>query len=191
MSHATAPSDVASAVEPDTRLAETRALSGTGLRVANLDASALEAAAAGLESDILRHIVLARAMSISVEHYDGESLTLAAPLAPNVNDKGCAFGGSLVSVMTLAGWGLVKLALDRHGRDCDIYVQDSDVRYLAPVWNDFTAVARLIDRESFASMIEALTLRGRARTRVRCIVPLPDGTAAATLEARFVAIERR
>jgi thioesterase domain-containing protein len=143
-----------------------------------------------LERDILDKIVLARAMAISVAAYDGESLTLAAPLAPNVNDKGCAFGGSLVSVMTLAGWGLVKLALDRQGRDCDIYVQDSDVRYLAPVWNDFEAVARLVDRESFAAMVEALTARGRARTRVRCVVPLPDGTAAATLEARFVAIER-
>jgi thioesterase domain-containing protein len=116
---------------------------------------------------------------------------MAAGLAPNVNDKGCAFGGSLVSVMTLAGWGLVKLALDRLGRDCDIYVQDSDVRYLAPVWDDFEAVARLVDRESFAGMADALTARGRARTRVRCVVPLPDGTAASTLEARFVAIERR
>jgi thioesterase domain-containing protein len=153
--------------------------------------SELDERAAALERDIRDKIVLARAMAISVGAYDVESLTLAAPLAPNVNDKGCAFGGSLVSLMTLAGWGLVKLALDHHGRDCDIYVQDSDVRYLAPVWNDFEAVARLVDRESFAAMIEALTLRGRARTRVRCVVPLPDGTAAATLEARFVAIERR
>lgn len=159
--------------------------------MAHTDPATLDAAAAALERDILGKIVLARAMAISVVAYDGESLTMAAPLAPNVNDKGCAFGGSLVSLMTLAGWGLVKLALDRHGRDCDIYVQDSDVRYLAPVWNDFEAVARLVDRESFAAMIEALAARGRARTRVRCVVPLPDGTAAATLEARFVAIERR
>jgi thioesterase domain-containing protein len=159
--------------------------------VAHSDPAALDAAAAALERDILATIVLARAMALTVTAYDGESLTIAAPLAPNVNDKGCAFGGSLVSLMTLAGWGLVKLALDRQGRDCDIYVQDSDVRYLAPVWNDFSAVARLVDRESFAAMAEALTARGRARTRVRCVVPLPDGTAAATLEARFVAIERR
>ena len=155
------------------------------------DPATLDAAAAALERDILDKIVLARAMALSVAAYDGDSLTLAAPLAPNVNDKGCAFGGSLVSVMTLAGWGLVKLALDRQGRDCDIYVQDSDVRYLAPVWNDFEAVARLVDRESFVAMAEALTARGRARTRVRCAIALPDGTAAATLEARFVAIERR
>lgn len=147
--------------------------------------------AAALGDEILAAIPLARAMAMSVSAYDGDSLTLSAPLAPNINDKGCAFGGSLVSLMTLAGWGLVKLALDRQGRDCDIYVQDSDVRYLAPVWNDFDAVARLVDRESFVAMAEALTSRGRARTRVRCVVPLPDGSAAATLEARFVAIERR
>lgn len=147
--------------------------------------------ATALGDEILAAIPLARAMAMSVSAYDGDSLTLSAPLAPNINDKGCAFGGSLVSLMTLAGWGLVKLALDRQGRDCDIYVQDSDVRYLAPVWNDFDAVARLVDRESFVAMAEALTSRGRARTRVRCVVPLPDGSAAATLEARFVAIERR
>lgn len=148
-------------------------------------------AAAALADEILAAIPMARAMAISASDYDGDSLTLAAPLAPNINDKGCAFGGSLVSLMTLAGWGLVKLELDRRGRDCDIYVQDSDVRYLAPVWNDFTATARLVDRESFLAMAEALTARARARTRVRCVVPLPDGSAAATLEARFVAIERR
>jgi len=155
----------------------------------NKDQQAESAAALG--DEILAAIPLARAMALSVSAYDGDSLTLSAPLVPNINDKGCAFGGSLVSLMTLAGWGLVKLALDRQGRACDIYVQDSDVRYLAPVWNDFDAVARLVDRESFLAMAEALTSRGRARTRVRCVVPLPDGSAAATLEARFVAIERR
>ena len=144
-----------------------------------------------LAEEIVATIPVARAMAVAVADYDGDSLTLSAPLAPNVNDKGCAFGGSLVSLMTLAGWGLVKLALDGRGRDCDIFVQDSDVRYLAPVWQDFTATARLVDRESFLAMAEALTARGRARTRVRCVVPLPDGSAAATLEARFVAIERR
>lgn len=155
------------------------------------DAATFEATRASLEHELLATIPLTRAMGVSVPAYDGDSLTLAAPLAPNVNDKGCAFGGSLVSVMTLAGWGLVKLALDRHGKACDIYVQDSDVRYLAPVWDDFSAVARLVDRESFAAMFDTLVARGRARTRVRCVVPLADGSAAATLEARFVAIEKR
>ncbi|MEP7043875.1 MAG: YiiD C-terminal domain-containing protein [Dokdonella sp.] len=148
-------------------------------------------ACAALERELLADIPLARAMALSVSGYAAASLTLAAPLAPNVNDKGCAFGGSLASLMTLAGWGLLKLAVDARALDCDIYVQDSTVRYLAPVWQDFSAVARLDDAESFDEFFAALDARGKGRVRVRCAVPLPQGGDAATLEARFVALAKR
>src|SRR5690606_6825838 len=68
-----------------------------------------ESLAAALERELLAEIPLARAMQLSVAAYDGATLALAAPLAPNGNDKGCAFGGSLASLMTLAGWGLAHL----------------------------------------------------------------------------------
>ena len=42
------------------------------------------------------------AMAIRVAGYEGTRLRLRAPLAANVNDKDCAFGGSLASLMTLA-----------------------------------------------------------------------------------------
>ena len=45
----------------------------------------------------------AAAMGIGIDHYDGDGLCLTAPLSLHVNDKGCAFGGSLASLMTLAG----------------------------------------------------------------------------------------
>ena len=147
--------------------------------------------AVAFERELLADIPLARAMALSVAAYDGYSLTLAAPLAPNINDKGCAFGGSLASLMTLAGWGLLKLAVDARGLDCDIYVQDSTVRYLAPVWQDFGAVAELDEDSSFDEFFAALRTRGKGRLRVRCRVALPDGGDAATLEARFVALAKR
>lgn len=146
---------------------------------------------AALQAHLLADIPLARAMSLSIGAYDGDSLTLAAPLAPNINDKGCAFGGSLASLMTLAGWGLVKLAVDARNLDCDIYVQDSTIRYLAPVWQDFSTTAQLAHGDSFAAFFDALGGRGKGRLRVRCTVPLPDGGEAATLEARFVALAKR
>jgi thioesterase domain-containing protein len=146
---------------------------------------------AALERELLADIPLARAMDLRVRAYDGASLTLAAPLAPNINDKGCAFGGSLASLMTLAGWGLVKLAVDARDLDCDIYVQDSAIRYLAPVWQEFSAVAQLAHGDTFADFFDALAERGKGRLRVRCVVPLADGSAAATLDARFVALAKR
>lgn len=147
--------------------------------------------AAALERELLADIPLARAMALKAAAYDGGSLTLAAPLAPNVNDKGCAFGGSLASLMTLTGWGLIRLAVDARGLDCDIYVQDSSIRYLAPVWQDFQAVARPAEGESFDDFFAMLATRGKARLRVHCTVPLPDEALAATLDARFVAFPKR
>jgi thioesterase domain-containing protein len=144
---------------------------------------------AGLQHE-LDAIPLARAMQISLRDYDGERLTLAAPLAPNINDKGCAFGGSLVSMMTLAGWGVVVLRLKQLGRECDVYVQDSTVRYLAPVWSDLTTIARLADGETWDSFETALAQRGRARAIIECRTPLETGGDACTLQARFVAIAR-
>ncbi|MEI7036701.1 YiiD C-terminal domain-containing protein [Fulvimonas yonginensis] len=154
----------------------------------------MNAELAPLADDLLRFIrgkiPLARAMELSLGRYEGDVLSLAAPLAPNVNDKGCAFGGSLASVMTLAGWALVELALQRRGEDCDVYVGDSTVRYLEPVWNDFQAEARLAEGAAWASFYDALAQRGKARVDVRCAVPGSGARPAATLEARFVAKRR-
>ena len=145
---------------------------------------------AQLQSLILGEIPMARAMQLSLREYDGTRLTLTAPLAPNINDKGCAFGGSLVSLLTLAGWGLVVLKLRDLGRDCDVYVQDSTVRYLAPVWSELVAIAQLADGETWDDFAQAIAQRGRARATVNCRVPLEDGGDACTMQARFVAIAR-
>jgi len=146
---------------------------------------------AAFEQSVLADIPLARAMQLRVHGHGADELVLAAPLAPNVNDKGCAFGGSLGSLLTLAGWGLIVLHLRAHATPCEVYVQDSQMRYLAPVWDDFLAHARLVDGESWQAFDATLVARGRARARVHCRVPLADGTDACTLEARFVAIAKR
>lgn len=150
----------------------------------------IENAIAELERSILAEIPLTRAMQLELRDYDGERLTFAAPLPPNINDKGCAFGGSLVSVMTLAGWGLVVLKLREIGTECDVYVQDSAVRYLAPVWSDFVACAQLADGESWENFAATLKQKGRSRATVDCRVPLAENGDACTMRARFVAVMR-
>jgi thioesterase domain-containing protein len=146
---------------------------------------------AEFERQLLADIPLTRTMQLRVASWDGATLRLGAPLAPNINDKGCAFGGSLASLMTLAGWGVIVLKLRALDRACDIYVQDSKVRYLAPVWTDIVAEAQLADGEDWDGFLASLATRGRARLHVHCRVPLADGADATTLEARFVAIVKK
>ena len=135
-------------------------------------------------------IPLARAMDLRLQHHDADMLRLCAPLAPNVNDKGCAFGGSLVSLMTLSGWALVELALRRRGHDCDVFVAESSVHYLAPLWQDFHSEARLAAGAGWDTFFSTLGARGKARIGVDCVVPGEHGKPACTLNARFVAKRR-
>ncbi|MGH8184621.1 MAG: YiiD C-terminal domain-containing protein [Rhodanobacteraceae bacterium] len=149
-----------------------------------------ESAAATLEVHILEHIPLARAMQLAVPRYSGDELVMTAPLAPNINDKGCAFGGSMASLLTLAGWGLIELGLRAQGLACDIYVGDSQLRYHEPVWGELRGVARFAGHDALAKLAAALREHGKGRADVICEIA-GDRRAAATLTARFFAKLRK
>ncbi|QWT19066.1 thioesterase domain-containing protein [Bacillus sp. NP157] len=145
---------------------------------------------AALERFILDGIPLARAMDIHIVSHDGHRLVMTAPLPPNINDKGCAFGGSLVTLMTLACWALVEASLRQRGYDCDLFVADSTVRYLDPVWGDLRAEASMAPDSDWEPFFATLAARGRARADLACVIPGTDAKPAATLVARFVAKRR-
>lgn len=126
-----------------------------------------------------------RAMGVEVLDYDGGVLRLRAPLAANVNDKACAFGGSLCGLMTLAGWGLATLRMGEAGHAPDVFVADSEVRYLAPLFGDLVAEARLAPGQSWDAVLASFAERGRARVTLQATVPLPHGGVACTLSGRY------
>ena len=130
------------------------------------------------------------AMHADIAGYDGERLHLRAPLAANVNDKGSAFGGSMTSLMTLAGWGLVMLRLQLAGLQADVFVADSNVRYRKPLYADLEAAAIPAAGESWEPFFAAFVQRGRARIELHAQILLPEGAVAAELAGRYVAIAK-
>ena len=133
------------------------------------------------------------AMQPRVLDWQDGCLRMHAPLAANINDKGCAFGGSLCSLMTIAGWGLAFLELARAGQEADIYIADSRVRYLKPVYEDLLVEVRMDTAGEGADAIDlpgALDSKGRASVRMEARTLLVDGGVAAVLVGRYVAIAR-
>ena len=129
------------------------------------------------------------AMQIRVHGFERGELQLHAPLSHNVNDKGSAFGGSLAGLMTLACWGSASLALDRAGFPAaEVYVQDSQVKYLAPLCDDLLAAGRLVEGFNWDDFVRAFRERGKARVTLCAEVRCPDGRVAASFEGRFVAL---
>jgi thioesterase domain-containing protein len=125
------------------------------------------------------------AMQVRTLDFSDGCLRLAAPLAANVNDKACAFGGSLCGVMTLAGWGWLTVATAHAGLSGEVYVADSHVRYLAPLYDDLVAEARLRTDQDWEAIVRTLRERRRASASMHCCVRDTLGAKVATLEARF------
>lgn len=130
------------------------------------------------------------ALRLQVRSVAVDRVCLVAPLAANINDKGCAFGGSLMSAMTLAAWGLVTTALAGEGIEADVYVADSRVRYLRPVFEDLQVEATFAAEDALPAMCEAIARAGRASVDLCARVGLADGGRAATFQGRYVAIAR-
>lgn len=140
-----------------------------------------------LDATLQREIPLTRAMGVTAVRNDDAGLVLRAPLAPNLNHKHTAFGGSLATLATLAGWGLLQLLL-REQSPVTVVIQESTVVYHRPVTADFEAVARpptAAAREKFL-----LTLKRRGRARIAIDVVIHAGTEIAVeYRGRFVAVD--
>lgn len=144
--------------------------------------------AARLQGKFLREIPFTRVLGLRVADYTGAELTLAAPLAPNVNDKGTAFAGSLNALMTLAGWGLMYLRLAHADQRCDIVIHKAESEFTRPVRSDFRAVARLSE-DDWTRCLKRLQSRGRGRILMALRLEA-GGEIAATMNASYVAFRR-
>src|ERR1035441_4683119 len=71
-----------------------------------------------LELFLHEMIPLAKAMGVGVQVSDARALVLTAPKEQNKNSLNTAFGGSLVALATLAGYGVVW-GLMREGNEAD------------------------------------------------------------------------
>jgi thioesterase domain-containing protein len=143
-----------------------------------------------LQERIDREIMLARPMGIIVESADDRSLVLRAPLAPNANHKGTAFGGSLYSLAVLTGWAWLTRFLATRKLDAEAVIQESSMRFLKPVHGEMRACLEIpaaADIDKFQKMLVRAD-RGRIRLQVK----MHEGSALATIfDGLFAAAMRR
>lgn len=128
-------------------------------------------------------------MGFTPLQWDGNSLKMGAKLIPNVNDKGTAFGGSLSSIATLCGWSIITLYLREQGRNDDVVIHDSHLRYLKPVTSDFYASTTLPDSQTLSDFTQRMQNKGRARMDLQIKIH-QDNELAVCLSGRYVAMAK-
>ena len=133
---------------------------------------------AELQATWHRDIPATAAMAIEVTAYDGQTLTVRAPLEPNRNVHGTAFAGSLFSVCVLTGWGATWLALRERGLAGSIVVADSQIRYRKAVSGDI-ACRCTPDPQSLDAAFAGFATSGRASLLLSCTIDAGDKLAVA------------
>jgi len=134
-------------------------------------------------------IPLAKAMGVGVEVSDERALVLTAPKEQNKNSLNTAFGGSLVSLATLAGYGVVwELMKDEKKADKPVWhivVKESRAAYRRPVLGDLRAICERPAQAAIAEFKEALARYGKAKLKLRASI-IEDGNVAVDVQAAFV-----
>ena len=85
---------------------------------------------------------------------------MTAPLKPNINDKGIAFGGTLASILALSGWALTDLVLREAGEAADVLIAVATTEYRAPVSGRIVARCPLPPPEDLADVSGRLSAAG-------------------------------
>jgi len=143
-----------------------------------------------LQDRIVGEFTLARHLGIVVESADDSAVVLRAPLAANANYKGTAFGGSLYSVAVLTGWAWVTRYLAARDLAADAVIQESNVRFLAPVQGELRASVAAPPDAQIDKFRKMLQRAGRGRIRLRVEINY-DQTLATLFEGVFAAAMRR
>jgi len=139
------------------------------------------------EAECQRDIPLLNAMHLSFVSFDDLTLTMEAPLAPNINNKGTAFGGSIASICLFGGWAVSTLAfMDNDIHNTEVVVYKNEMTFERPARGRLIVNA-FIKLEDFAACLSRLKARDTARIRLDIHVELfHDDERCATMQGLYV-----
>ncbi len=137
------------------------------------------------ETFLHAQIPLARAMGVRVEAFDRGELTLTAPLEPNHNHLGTAFGGSLAALATLAGYAQLWLALGEPA--AHVVIRQSALRYRRPVRGVLRALCAPPGDGEMSAFLEKFRTAGKARLSL-AVRLVEGGETCVEFEGEFVAL---
>ncbi|MBA3833136.1 MAG: YiiD C-terminal domain-containing protein [Chthoniobacterales bacterium] len=136
------------------------------------------------EQFLHQQIPLTRAMQVRVESYGDGQLTVTAPLQPNHNHLGTAFGGSLAALVMLAGYAFLWLELG--DREAHLVVSESTLRFRRPVRAIIRASCRQPNEATMAAFKAEFAATAKSRIRLSVVIE-EEGQSAVEFAGTYVA----
>ena len=134
-----------------------------------------------------QQIPITQLMGIRVFQYTGDKFETRASLNPNMNLHGTMFAGSIYSLATLTGWGLVHLMMKEQKVEGDIVLADANIHYHKPVTELPRSIAEF---NNVSGDFAPLEQDKKARIKVSVEV-LDDTVPVAQFDGEYVVIPKK
>lgn len=126
-------------------------------------------------------------MGVRVVACSAAEVILGAPLAPNINHRATAFGGSVSAVAILSAWTWLHRASREAGCRTQLVIQRNSIEYLAPISTEFEARCTGLDAATLEKFFRTLRRAGKSRATLTAELT-SAGKTAATFEGDYVAM---
>ncbi len=120
-------------------------------------------------------------MGVRIQQYTGQKFITTMPETGNQNPHHTLFAGSLFSLATLTGWGLIWLMLRERHLGGTIILADAHIRYSKPISGKPHAVA---DLGALSGDLDRLARGRKARVQMQVEI-FGDGRRVQCLKARI------
>ena len=137
---------------------------------------------------LYQQIPLSRAMGIGIDQAATSLVILNIPLAPNINHRETAFGGSISAAGILACWTLVHLRLDELDMHTRLVIHKNKMVYRQPIADDFQAQCHFNDETTWDQVLEMLDRWGKAKLQLTASL-VCQGKKAAEFQGSFVVVK--
>ena len=140
-----------------------------------------------LEQFLKQQIPISAAFAVKVLRAEESVVEIEAPLGPNHNHLGTAFGGSLSAILILTGYAWLYHILAKRGHSCHVILKNCHTDYLRPVAQDLRAICSAPPKADYDHFTTAFEKKGRARIQLESRIVLVSGETACKATAEFVA----
>ena len=136
---------------------------------------------------LLNSIPVVTGMEIDIKDISPKEISITAPLNTNINYEGTAFGGSINTLCILSSYLLTHHIVKESKLDLkSLVIQDSQIKYITPVQEDFVATATVSDSE-LKRFLTLLSRKGVGRINVSSVIRTANSQDLVHFKGRFVA----
>lgn len=145
-----------------------------------------------LQNYIVKNIPIVKEMGFIIEDIGDNQVIVSGEYKKHINHTNSVFGGSISSVMTLAGWGRVRILIEDIDKNAVILIKSNSTNFIKPVVEDYIVITESLLEKDIEKFKKIYNKFGKGRIMVNAVLKHRNSNEIlAEFIGEFVAIKKQ